>query len=43
MHVHFHIIPKFDDAGLGLKWNARTLDNEAAQELSLQIKVAMDT
>lgn len=43
MHVHFHIIPKFDDAGLGLQWNARTLDNEAAQELSLQIKVAMDT
>ncbi|MCH7545465.1 MAG: HIT family protein [Planctomycetes bacterium] len=43
MHVHFHIIPKFDDAGLGLKWSARTLDNEAAQELSLQIKVAMDT
>ncbi|MCH7603373.1 MAG: HIT family protein [Planctomycetes bacterium] len=43
MHVHFHIIPKFDDAGLGLQWSARTLDNEAAQELSLQIKVAMDT
>jgi len=42
MHVHFHIIPRFDDAGLGLQWNAGTLDKEAAQELVSQIKVAMD-
>ena len=27
-HVHFHIIPKEDDgSGLGMEWNAKTLDN----------------
>lgn len=27
MHVHFHIIPKYDDgAGLGIDWNAGKLD-----------------
>jgi histidine triad (HIT) family protein len=26
-HVHFHIIPKYDDgSGLGIEWNARKLD-----------------
>jgi histidine triad (HIT) family protein len=24
-HVHFHIIPKFDDAGLEIEWNAGKL------------------
>ena len=28
LHVHFHIIPKEDDgSGLGVEWNAKTLDN----------------
>ena len=27
-HVHFHVIPKYDDgSGLGLVWNAGTLDD----------------
>ena len=26
MHVHFHIIPKLDDAGLGIGWRAAKLD-----------------
>jgi len=29
-HVHFHIIPKFDDGtGLGLDWKAGTLGDGA--------------
>ena len=24
-HVHFHVIPKFDDAGLGISWKASKL------------------
>jgi histidine triad (HIT) family protein len=29
-HVHFHIIPKFDDgAGLGIDWNSRKLEGGA--------------
>ncbi|MCH7571601.1 MAG: HIT family protein, partial [Planctomycetes bacterium] len=30
MHVHFHIIPKFDDAGLGLQWMPGSLESDAA-------------
>ena len=30
MHVHFHIIPKYDDGtGLGIEWNAIKLDGGA--------------
>ena len=43
MHVHFHIIPKFDDAGLGLQWNAGSLDGEAATTLAHKISEAMST
>jgi histidine triad (HIT) family protein len=28
-HVHFHIIPKLDDAGLEIEWNAGTLPDGA--------------
>jgi histidine triad (HIT) family protein len=27
MHVHFHVIPKFGDRGLGLGWNAGQLED----------------
>lgn len=37
-HVHFHIIPHFDDAGLGIQWNARTADKAALAELAATIK-----
>ncbi|MCA9001785.1 MAG: HIT family protein [Planctomycetes bacterium] len=26
-HVHFHIIPKLDDQGLGIEWNSGTLED----------------
>lgn len=30
MHVHFHVIPKYDDgAGLGIEWGAHKLDGGA--------------
>lgn len=35
MHVHFHVIPKIGDRGLGIAWPAGKLDsNEAASLLS---------
>lgn len=32
-HVHFHIIPKFGEAGLGIKWNAGKLSDADARYL----------
>jgi histidine triad (HIT) family protein len=29
-HVHFHIIPKYDDAGLGIEWRAGKLEGGEA-------------
>jgi len=38
MHVHFHIIPKFDDgSGLSIKWGAGKLDGAAGKELAAKI------
>lgn len=42
MHVHFHIIPKFDGEGLGLKWNAGNLDQGTAKDLTAKIIAALD-
>lgn len=39
--VHFHIIPKFDSAGLGLDWNAGRLGDERAQELVDKMRAAL--
>jgi histidine triad (HIT) family protein len=33
MHVHFHIIPRYADAGLGISWRSGTLENQRAGEL----------
>lgn len=33
MHVHFHIIPRYDDAGLGLSWRPGRLDDARAAAL----------
>jgi histidine triad (HIT) family protein len=33
MHVHFHIIPKLGDAGLGIGWQPTSLGNDEAAEL----------
>lgn len=41
MHVHFHIIPKFDDAGLGLQWIPGSLESDAASALAHKIVEAV--
>lgn len=38
-HVHFHIIPKPNDAqGLGVKWPSGPLDHGAAKELAARVR-----
>lgn len=37
MHVHFHIIPKLDNAGLGIVWPSSKLDPAKAIELQKSI------
>lgn len=32
-HVHFHVIPKFADAGLGIGWKPGSLQSEDAEAL----------
>ncbi|MBK9033948.1 MAG: HIT family protein [Myxococcales bacterium] len=43
-HVHFHIIPRFDDAsgggGLGIGWKTGTLDDGAALAAAIAAAVA---
>ena len=41
-HVHFHIIPRMGDDGLGIAWNAGTLDDDAARDLAAKIQAALD-
>jgi histidine triad (HIT) family protein len=41
-HVHFHIIPKFDErdgsgGGLGIRWNAGKIDHADAKTLATEI------
>lgn len=33
MHVHFHVIPRCEDQGLGIGWNAKSLPSETAETL----------
>jgi histidine triad (HIT) family protein len=40
-HVHFHIIPKFEGAGLGIHWPAGKLDPAAGAELAKAIAMAL--
>ncbi len=40
-HVHFHIIPRVDDAGLGIRWNAGTLTAADAGELVESMQAAL--
>ena len=42
MHVHFHIIAKFPDAGLGIGWNAGRLDEKRAHDLAQRMRAAME-
>ncbi len=41
MHVHFHIIPKIGSAGLGVGWNAGSLDAARAAELVKSMQAAL--
>ena len=41
-HVHFHIIPRGADRGLGIGWNASSLDDEAAAALLGKLRAALD-
>ncbi|MCA9294935.1 MAG: HIT family protein, partial [Phycisphaerales bacterium] len=36
-HVHFHIIPKYEHAGLGIGWDAGELDADDAESLRAAI------
>ena len=41
-HVHFHIIPRYDDAGLGIVWHPGTLEQEEGKKLAESIRAAID-
>ena len=42
-HVHFHIIPKpSEEAGLGLKWRAGSLDQAAAKTMAARVRELCD-
>jgi len=41
MHVHFHIIPKTMEDGLGVGWPAGSLDDAVAQRLVVDIQAAL--
>jgi histidine triad (HIT) family protein len=41
MHVHFHIIPRRGETGLGIGWPAGHLDDGAAQDLQQRIRSAL--
>jgi len=43
LHVHFHIIPKFDDAGLGIGWNPTAADQNELKALREKIAWAAAT
>ena len=42
MHVHFHIIPKFGNEGLGIGWPARKLAESTARELVEKMRRALE-
>ena len=41
-HVHFHIIPKIGEQGLGIGWRSGSLGNEQAAEFKKSIREALD-
>lgn len=43
MHVHFHIIPRRAEQGLGIGWNAMPLSGETADQLLKAMLVALAT
>jgi len=41
MHVHFHIIPRTANKGLGIGWNPSSLDTSTATELVQRMTAAL--
>jgi len=41
MHVHFHIIPKMGDAGLGIGWRPTSLSSDEAADLLEKMHAAL--
>ncbi|HYC54261.1 MAG TPA: HIT family protein [Candidatus Binatia bacterium] len=41
MHVHFHIIPRYEESGLGVGWTPSGLSKEQAAELVAAITAAL--
>lgn len=41
MHVHFHIIPKTEEGGLGVGWPAGGLEEDVARQLVTDIQDAL--
>ncbi|MEM7052664.1 MAG: HIT family protein [Acidobacteriota bacterium] len=41
-HVHFHIIPKIGESGLGVGWQAGTLDPQRAEELVARMRSTLE-
>jgi histidine triad (HIT) family protein len=41
MHVHFHIIPKINDTGLGIGWRPASLPGDDAEALVEKIQAAL--
>jgi histidine triad (HIT) family protein len=41
MHVHFHLIPKFGSAGLGVGWPAGKLDPATARDVQSRLQAAL--
>lgn len=41
MHVHFHVIPKTAEGGLGVGWRPGSLDPATAQELATALRRAL--
>jgi histidine triad (HIT) family protein len=40
-HVHFHIIPRIGDQGLGIGWPAGSLDRDEGEQLAATIRDAV--
>ncbi len=43
MHVHFHIIPKIEDRGLGILWNAGRLEGGEASSLLSRMRASLES
>jgi histidine triad (HIT) family protein len=41
MHVHFHIIPRMGEQGLGIGWQAGALDPEEGAAMAARIRAAL--